>query len=68
MDGSQSCKKQQNKSSSTKMFGDYLQSQNFHFQKDDSVSIHTINFRFLAVEMFKVAKSTAPNIFSNLFL
>ena len=36
-------------------------------EKDSSVSIHTRNLRFLAVEMFKVVKSLAPTIINDLF-
>ena len=36
-------------------------------KQDGSVSIHTKNLRFIAVEMFKVAKTYAPKIFSDLF-
>ena len=37
-------------------------------EKDSSVSIHIRNLRFLAVEMFKVAKGLAPTIINDLFL
>ena len=36
-------------------------------EKDSSVSIHTRNLRFLAVEMLKVVKGLAPKIVSDLF-
>ena len=36
-------------------------------EKDSSVSIHIRNLRFLAVEMFKVAKGLAPTIINDLF-
>ena len=36
-------------------------------EKDSSVSIHTRNLRFLAVEMFKVNKGLAPTIVNDLF-
>ena len=36
-------------------------------EKDSSVSIHTRNLRFLAVEMFKVVKGLAPTIINDLF-
>ena len=35
--------------------------------KDSSVSIHTRNLRFLALEMFKVAKGLAPIIINDFF-
>ena len=35
--------------------------------KDSSVSIHTRNLRFLALEMFKVAKGLAPTIINDFF-
>ena len=36
-------------------------------EKDSSVSMHTRNLSFLAVEMFKVAKGLAPTIIQDLF-
>ena len=36
-------------------------------EKDNSVSIHTRNLRFLAVEMYKVVKGLAPTIINDLF-
>ena len=35
-------------------------------EEDSSVSMHTRNFRFLAVEMFKVVEGLAPTIFNDL--
>ena len=36
-------------------------------EKDNSVSMHTRNLSFLAVEMFKVVKGLAPTIINDLF-
>ena len=36
-------------------------------EKDSSVSIHTKNLRFFAVEMFKVVKGLLPTIINDLF-
>ena len=36
-------------------------------EKDKSVSIHTRNLRFLAIEMFKLQRNIAPAIFSEIF-
>ena len=36
-------------------------------EKDSSASIDTRNFRFLAVEMFKVVNGLAPTIINDLF-